>query len=107
MTTTINNLLKTGAIAGALAGGILIFARPHKTNNITCTTLHVASGWGYEISVNNKVLIHQESIPGQNSSRGFQTEKQAMSAGRLVLSRMRSAHNPTLTSEDVSAITGK
>ena len=60
------------------------------------------SGWGYDILNNNKLVIHQPTIPGQPGIVGFPSQEQAHRVGKWVVEKMQQTEAmPTLTNEDL------
>lgn len=81
---------------------IITFALPTSGKGVAQFVLQAPSGdttyriipseaatFGYEIIINNKVLIRQKSIPGFPGNRGFTTRQDAMKTARLVLGKLR------------------
>ena len=50
--------------------------------------------WGYDILVDNRMKIHQPSIPGQPGNEGFKTKEQAEKVARLVIKKMKKGEMP-------------
>jgi hypothetical protein len=46
-------------------------------------------GYGYDIIVNDSVIIHQPNIPGIESSSGFGSEEDARKIARLAISKIQ------------------
>lgn len=63
-----------------------------------------AKGWGYNIRLKDRILIHQESVPAQASDNGFATKSQAEATARLVIKKMRNKEMPSLTKEETDDI---
>lgn len=61
----------------------------------------VGGGWGYDILVNDKILIHQESIPAIKNKRAFATKEQAEQTAALVIKKIKNGQPPTLTKPDL------
>ncbi|WP_227687198.1 DUF4907 domain-containing protein [Spirosoma arboris] len=61
-----------------------------------------AGGWGYDILNNDKLIIHQPTIPGQSGIVGFASQEQAHRVGDWVAEKMKQTQAmPTLTKEDL------
>jgi len=69
-------------------------------------TFHSGSGWGYDIVMNKKLIIHQEYIPAIAEKKEFQTEKQADAAAQLVLSKLKNNKFPTVSKAEVEQVCG-
>ena len=79
---------------------------PWKTHSadIKSRVYESANGWGYDILVNNKLLIHQESIPGIAGHRGFSEKKQAAQTACLIINKMKRGQLPTITKFEIYQI---
>ena len=64
-------------------------------------TFQLEDGWGYKIMLNGKMLIYQPTIPAIETVRSFPSEEKARKAGLLVLERMKSKEDITLTIDDI------
>ncbi|WP_420148942.1 DUF4907 domain-containing protein [Spirosoma sp.] len=59
-------------------------------------------GWGYDILINNKLFIHQPTIPGQSGTVGFASQEQARRVGERVVERVQETKAlPTLTNDEL------
>ena len=50
--------------------------------------------WGYDILVDNRMKIHQPSIPGQPGNEGFKTREGAKKVAKLVIKKMKKGEMP-------------
>ncbi len=55
------------------------------------------SGWGYDILVDDKLFIRQESIPVLKGTHGFETKEQAQQTADLIINKMERGQLPTVT----------
>jgi len=57
------------------------------------TTYHIISSvgnsFGYEIQIQDKVFIRQQSIPGTSGNKGFDNKEDAAKVAALVIIKMR------------------
>jgi len=61
--------------------------------------------WGYDILVDNKMKIHQPSIPGLPGNDGFKTREDAEKVARLVTAKMKNGEiPPTITVEEMKKL---
>ena len=61
--------------------------------------------WGYDIYRNNKILIHQLSIPGVAGNEGFKRKIDAEKVAKLVIEKLKKGEMPpTITSEDLTKL---
>lgn len=59
-------------------------------------------GFGYDISVNGKVLVHQPNIPTIAGNKGFPTEQNARKVANLVIQKIKENQiPPSLTADEV------
>ncbi|TDW95987.1 DUF4907 domain-containing protein [Dinghuibacter silviterrae] len=47
------------------------------------------NGWGYNITQDGKLLIHQDRIPGVPGTRPFLSREDALKVGTLMISKMK------------------
>lgn len=88
--------------AAALAICIAVTARAQKPVADTAFAIIPApkQTWGYEITANKRVFIHQTSIPGMPGTGGFATKKDAEKTARLVLQKLHKGIMPPSISPD-------
>lgn len=82
----------------------LLLVQPAKKKIIGYTTFKTQSGWGYDILVKNKIIIHQENIPALAEDRGFTTQQQAYRAAGIVSEKLSSGKMPSLSVTEVQSI---
>ncbi len=56
--------------------------------------LDLGVGWGYQITQNHKVIIHQPTIPAVSGNNPFVSEEQAMAVATLVINKLNKGHMP-------------
>lgn len=61
-------------------------------------------GWGYNILVNDRIFIHQETIPALPVNTGFPDSIRAKKTAELVIRKMASQQYPVLSTTDVTLI---
>jgi len=85
---------------------IYLNSRKKKTDPIAIgyKTFHTAAGWGYDIMVNKKLLIHQEHIPVIEEKRGFPSETLAIKTAGWVINKLKNNKAPTLTKTELDHI---
>ena len=69
---------------------------------IHTVTFKTAEGWGYNIMTDDKVYIKQEYIPAIVGKHSFSSEEDAAKVGNLVVERISSNQQPTITVKDLS-----
>jgi hypothetical protein len=103
MTLTKHNTLVLSIAAGL---SILIFFIDKKEKELVFTSrvFPCISGWGYDILVNDKLFIHQESVPVLSGEKGFPKKDQADQAAQLIINKMKQGRAPTLTTFELHRI---
>jgi hypothetical protein len=74
-------------------------SKSSNSHQFEITTLQSASGWGYQIRQNGKLLLDQPNIPGRPGNLGFQTEEDAIKVAELVKSKLLAKEFPPSISE--------
>lgn len=74
--------------------------KPGNGNAFEITTLQSASGWGYQIRQNGKLLLDQPNIPGRPGNAGFQSQADAQRVAELVKTKLQAKVFPPTVSED-------
>lgn len=92
-------LLTAVAISAAI---FLLNRQPAK--RFSSDTFLTSSGWGYNILVNGKLLIRQESIPAYAGETGFPTKEQAEKAATLIINKMKRSEPPVVTTFEIQQI---
>jgi len=64
----------------------------------------MARGWGYEIKVDGKTFIHQETIPAVPGDRHFVSREDALKTGNAVMKKLLKGTLPSLTPEEVKKL---
>lgn len=82
------------AAAMAKKGMIPIDGNTFKTDN----------GWGYTITVNNKLFIKQTEIPAIEGNKGFATEEDAAKVAQLVINKIAKNESPAVKKEELQKL---
>jgi len=102
MTIKQNILVLTSSLV--IAGLIPFIYKKHKEESIVSKTFHSGSGWGYDILMNGKLIIHQVWIPAVSEKKEFSTEAEAKETAALVISKLKNNKFPTLSKDEVEQI---
>ena len=100
MTTTISKKHKLVLLAALLiAAGSSFYILAVQKPATPAHTLHYATfktehGWGYDILVDDRIVIHQPMLPGQSGYNGFPTEKEAGADAQNVIESIKSGTHP-------------
>jgi hypothetical protein len=103
MMITKHNIIVLAASA-TISAAIFFFYEKNPAQKINYNLFHKASGWGYDILVNDKLFIHQEYIPVVANKKGFATETEAKKTARLVINKLKNNKMPTLNYAEVNQI---
>ncbi|WP_264565551.1 DUF4907 domain-containing protein [Flavobacterium sp. N3904] len=72
-----------------------------KDQNLKVESIKIKSGWGYIITNDKKIIIKQNIIPVISQQKSFETEKEALQVGKLVLQKLEANSSPTITKNDL------
>lgn len=81
--------------------GLLIFIFCQKEKGLSLETIKVNQGWGYTITNNDRIIIKQTVIPVISEYKSFQTEKEAIAVGQLVIKKLSTNKSPTITKNEL------
>ncbi len=63
------------------------------------------TGFGYDILDQNRIIIHQPSVPGLQGNKGFSTKEDAAKVARLVIKKInKNIMPPTITQQDFKSL---
>lgn len=74
---------------------------PEKPENLSYNTFYIKSGWGYDIIMNNRMIIHQELVPALTVQRGFEKKEDAEKAAQLVIQKINTHQSPALSKNEI------
>lgn len=61
-------------------------------------------GWGYDITMNHEVIIHQPFMPAEAGYNGFQTKEQAATVARFVIEKIKSHEIPSVSHQQLQQL---
>jgi len=79
----------------------LLFCSCKDSGEYQVKSIKINDGWGYTISINNKIVIKQTVIPTASNQISFKTQSDALKVGNLVLERIKQNLSPTVTKNDL------
>jgi hypothetical protein len=90
----------------ALLVSVFIFMAGRKGHDRFSTRLFRGSsnGWGYDILVDGKLFIHQESVPAYDGDKGFPYKEQAERTARLIINKLKQGETPVVTTFEIQKI---
>ncbi len=74
------------------------------SKNIKSYVFETKTGWGYIITINDKVFIRQPYIPVISGEQSFKTAEDAGKTAALVISKMKENQPPTLQKEELEKL---
>ncbi len=98
--------VKSILLISLLIAGMVCWLMPRSTNKpiFTSSVFEAGNGWGYDIRVNDSLLIHQDVIPALPVNSGFANKEQAEAAASLVIRKLRKKQYPSLSAEEIKQI---
>lgn len=73
-------------------------------DQVKVKTYRVANGWGYKITVKDRVIINQPFIPVLAGTDPFPTRRSAYRAGQIVKKKLINKQLPMLSIKDLEEI---
>ena len=71
---------------------------------VRLSAIQTAKGWGYEIFVDEKVFIKQESVPAIGGNKPFRDKDQALAVGNLAVKKIVNGKMPAITIDELKAL---
>ena len=75
-----------------------------ETKNIKSYVFETKIGWGYIITIDDRVFIRQPYIPVISGVRSFKTAEDADKVAAFVISKMKQNQPPTLQKEELEKL---
>ncbi len=91
-------------LSACISAGLFFLNRREKKTAIQHNVFQNVSGWGYDILVDGKLFIRQESIPALSGNSGFANKEQAEATARLIINKMNRGEEPTVTTFEIGLI---
>jgi hypothetical protein len=104
METKTQNIIIITASVIISAAIWIITMKNHPQQHFESRVFKVVNGWGYDILVNDSIVIHQESVPAIQTQQAFAKKDQAEKTARLVIQKLKDGQHPTLTKFDLEKI---
>jgi len=98
-----NTIILSSAIliAVVMAVGII---KSKASNHFNSRVFKMVNGWGYDILVNDTIIIHQESVPVLQNQQPFEKSDEAIQAAQLIIAKLKKGEPPSLTKFDLEKI---
>ena len=96
----INKKIRIGIIA------VLFLSLTHcqVDNKVNYRVIRVENGWGYELYNQERIVIHQETIPVIEGNNPFLSRKDARKTGKLALQKLYKGRIPVITRQDLDSL---
>jgi hypothetical protein len=73
-------------------------------NQFKVKVFEAGTGWGYDILVNDTLLIHQELMPSLSTKKAFPKKDQAEKTAQLIINKLKAGHQPTVSTLEIEKI---
>jgi len=90
-----------------IIGATTILAFNRKKSYSKVEVYKSEQGWGYDIIINKKKVIHQPYMPAIAGKCTFQNKKAARQTGELVLEKIKKKQTPAITEQELNDILEK
>lgn len=97
MSTKYQHILILGVSVILSAFILLHFAKEKRQHGFHSRVFKAAGGWGYDILVDDKLFIRQESIPVISGSKAFPRKEEAEKTAALIINKMERGEPPVVT----------
>ena len=88
-----------------IAVAILCFGRNmHNKSRFSSRVFQLQNGWGYDILVDDSLIIRQESVPSLSTNMPFEKKVQAEKTAALVINKMKAGKAATVTRFEIEQI---
>ena len=84
--------------------GTFSFPKIENTENLTLNVYEKNGGWYYEIYVNDKRFILQETIPGIRGNQKFTKKIDAKKCGELVIMKLKKQEMPSVSRNELDSL---
>lgn len=106
MKTSSYRIVLVISIALAIVTGMytLLHSAGNDLLKVEVVPFRTTAGWGYEVKVDNKTFIRQETIPAIAGNRKFLLEQDALKTGNAVMKKLLAGEHPSLSYEEVMGL---
>ncbi len=82
----------------------LQFSNNKKQHRFDSRVFEASGGWGYDILVDDKLFIHQESVPVISGSKAFPRKEEAQKTASLIINKMKRGEPPVVTTFELQQL---
>ena len=72
----------------------LLVLKPAPKQGLHYNVFKTENGWGYDVLVNEQIIIHQPFVPGKPGINGFRTGEEAGADAKSVIETIKSGEHP-------------
>jgi hypothetical protein len=101
--TTKNKYSLIAVTALLVCFAVIFFSRGGKSL-VHAEAVKTTNGWGYNVLDGERIYIKQEFIPAVPGNQGFSSADDALRVGNLVVKRIGSGLQPTITVRDLDSL---
>lgn len=83
---------------------LLLAACSHKKQILQSAVYNTGTGYGYTVTLNNKIVIKQPYIPAYSGNIPFCDSLDAVKVGNLVIDKIEGKQSPTVTKNDLALL---
>ncbi len=91
-------------VFGIVSIGLFVLIRWYNRPEIDYRVIELDKAWGYEILVNEQVVIHQETIPAIDSLMGFPNKEAAERTASYLVKKIARKETPRLTINELEKL---
>ncbi|MBN2775031.1 MAG: DUF4907 domain-containing protein [Prolixibacteraceae bacterium] len=73
-------------------------------NKLLLKVFSTGEGWGYNVLLNETIIIRQDIIPVIQMNKAFQSENDARKTGELVISKLRNSKKPIIKKAELDSM---
>jgi hypothetical protein len=99
----INKKILTG-LALLLILAVISIIFNNRDHNYRVKVFNSEHGWGYDILIKNKLIIHQPYMPTVSGQVAFGDKSLARKTGRLVVKKLQNNQSPSITKDELNSI---
>ena len=94
------------AVVIAMIITVIMLRNIPKQNNsaLSYKCFKTDNGWGYDIMVNKKIVIHQDLMGSFPGAAGFSSEQQAKAVAAIVIEKIKSGKIPAISREELQQL---
>lgn len=84
-----------------VAGGVYLNNSRHP---FSVRLIRIDQGWGYDIMLKGKLIIHQPYMPGASGQTAFVQKSSARKIGLLVVKKLENKKSPSVSMDELNIV---